>query len=313
MGMIFISVGILQSTEENIGCTWEHLEVLPTCLEGLQISMGMPITILGVLVKILQAPWITTELSQKNNICFRNTAGTPGNHSYYLSSNDFSNSWIQFVFSSMYLYSYPSTHNASGLAAGGIWQEFKVCLTTTIEWTDIFTLKLRSSVIEEALRGHAHVNYKDRIEGPGRYTWRLWSCKVADVLGSCDPASLEICTLEAMMVLSWRPWLCKLGGYSQVILEMNVEVMIVQSSRCKISELYDTLGGRNCARVDEYLKSVHVRRAGCWNCFHLLVDSQPWECDGENFLLSYHRGVADGSQSRREIHWKWKQHSGVNS
>jgi len=34
---------------------------------------------------------------------FGNAAGAPGNHSYYLSFNNFQNLCIQFVFSSMYL------------------------------------------------------------------------------------------------------------------------------------------------------------------------------------------------------------------
>jgi hypothetical protein len=55
MGMIFITVGIPQSTEENIGFTWEHLGVLATCLDRLQICLSIPMTILGVLVKWLQA------------------------------------------------------------------------------------------------------------------------------------------------------------------------------------------------------------------------------------------------------------------
>ena len=40
-------------------------------------------------------------------------------HTYYLSFNDFQNVCIQFVFSSMDLYSYLSTDGISGLAARG--------------------------------------------------------------------------------------------------------------------------------------------------------------------------------------------------
>jgi len=61
-------------------CTWEHLG----------------------------ARWITVEQSGKN-ILFRNAAGAPGNHSYYLSFNNFQILCIQFVFSSMYLYIYIDT------------------------------------------------------------------------------------------------------------------------------------------------------------------------------------------------------------
>jgi len=76
-------------------------------------SLGAPATSRG-------APRITVEQSGKNDIFYGNAAGAPGNHSYYLLFNDFQNSCIQFVFSSMYLYSYPSTHGMSGLAAGGV-------------------------------------------------------------------------------------------------------------------------------------------------------------------------------------------------
>jgi len=63
---------------------------------------------------------------------FGNAAGAPGNHSYYLSFNNFQNLCIQFVFSSMYL-CYLSTHGISGLAARGDCQQFKVRLKMTIE------------------------------------------------------------------------------------------------------------------------------------------------------------------------------------
>jgi len=68
-------------------CTWEH--------------MGAPVTTLG-------APRITVEQTQKNNIFFGNAVGVPGNHSYYLSFNDFQNSYIHFVFWSLYLCVYVS-------------------------------------------------------------------------------------------------------------------------------------------------------------------------------------------------------------
>jgi len=63
---------------------------------------------------------------------FGNAAGAPGNHSYYLSFNDFQNLCIQFVLSSMYL-CYLSTHGMSGLAAHGDCQQFEGRLKMTIE------------------------------------------------------------------------------------------------------------------------------------------------------------------------------------
>jgi len=75
---------------------------------------------LRVTATCLGTSQITVEQSRNNNIFFGNTAGAPGNHSYYLLFNDVYNSCIQFVFSSMYPYSYPSTQGIiSGLAAGG--------------------------------------------------------------------------------------------------------------------------------------------------------------------------------------------------
>jgi len=58
----------LQSNWERRRQAWEHLEALAT-------SLG--------------APRITVEQSGKNNIFFGNDAGAPGNHSYYLSFNNF--------------------------------------------------------------------------------------------------------------------------------------------------------------------------------------------------------------------------------
>jgi len=78
------------------GCTWEHLWSPIRSLEA-------PVTSLG-------APPIIIEQSRRKKIFFGNTAGAPGNHSYYLSFNDFQNSGIQFVFSSMYLSIYIATH-----------------------------------------------------------------------------------------------------------------------------------------------------------------------------------------------------------
>jgi len=67
MGATVRGLETTQSAGEYVGCTWEHL--------------GMPATSLG-------PPQITVEQSGKN-IFFGNAAGGPGNHSYYLSFNDF--------------------------------------------------------------------------------------------------------------------------------------------------------------------------------------------------------------------------------
>ena len=76
-----ISAG-LQSNWECRGQAWEHLGAPVTNLGAQATNLGAPVTNHG-------APLITVEQSGKNNIFFGNTAGAPGNHSYYLSFNDF--------------------------------------------------------------------------------------------------------------------------------------------------------------------------------------------------------------------------------
>jgi len=73
---------------------------------------------MGARTTSVGAPRITVEQLGKI-ILFGNAAGAPGNHSYYTSFNGFKNLCIQYVFSSMYLHSNPSTHGISGLPAGG--------------------------------------------------------------------------------------------------------------------------------------------------------------------------------------------------
>jgi len=52
-------------------------------------SLRVPTTSLGAPATILEAPRITLEQSGKNNIFIGNAPGALGNHSYYLSLNDF--------------------------------------------------------------------------------------------------------------------------------------------------------------------------------------------------------------------------------
>jgi len=82
MGVIVIGLGTPQSAGENFSCTWEHLGAPATSLGATVTSLGAPATSLG-------APRITVEQSGKNNILFGNGAGAYGNHSYYLSFNDY--------------------------------------------------------------------------------------------------------------------------------------------------------------------------------------------------------------------------------
>jgi len=72
----------LQSNWEHRRQAWEHLGALATILGVPATSLGAPATSLGT-------PRMTVEQSGKNNVFFGNAAGVPGNHSYYLSFNDF--------------------------------------------------------------------------------------------------------------------------------------------------------------------------------------------------------------------------------
>jgi len=104
---------------------------------GLQVHLG--------------ARWITVEQSGKN-IFFGNAANAPGNHSYYISFNDFQNLCIQFVFSSIYLW---------------------ICITTYLH-----TVYLDGQ--------HAVIVSKSRCG------WRWQLSELRDTLRGRDRASLEI-------------------------------------------------------------------------------------------------------------------------
>jgi len=93
-------------------------------------------------------------------------SGSTSNHSHVFSL--YSHLCISI---SMYLYSYPSTHAISGLAAGGAWEQFEVHLKMTIEWTQ-------------------------------RYTPRPWSGEFGDTFGGGNRAYLGI-HLEAVIERDW--------------------------------------------------------------------------------------------------------------
>ena len=132
---------------------------------------------------------------------------------------------------SMYLYSYPSTHSISVLAAGSAWGQFKVLLKMPIEWTQRYTLRSWSSKFGDALGGPAGVNLEMHSEIVIRWvwscTWRLCSCE----LGGRNRANLEI-HLEAVDRMS---------------LEMHFEAGIERIWRCTSrlwsSEIGGVLGG----------------------------------------------------------------------
>jgi len=69
------SIGPLEGIPSGLQSNWEHRQ--QACEH-----LGAPGTSLGALR-------ITVEQSGKNKIFFGNAAGAPGNHSHYLSFNDF--------------------------------------------------------------------------------------------------------------------------------------------------------------------------------------------------------------------------------
>ena len=82
---------------------------------------------------------------------------------------------------------------------------------------------------------------------------------------------------------TWRPWSCELGGHNWATSEMHLEAVIEQVWRYTwmpwSSDFGDALAGYDRARLEEYLEAVEERCAGWWDFIHLLVNSQPWECD----------------------------------
>jgi len=107
----------LRAPVTNLSARATTLGALATNLRAPATNLGAPATNLGALATnlgapetCLGAPRITVEQSGKNNIFFGNAAGAPGNHSYNLSFNNFLNTCIQFVFSSIYQFIYIATH-----------------------------------------------------------------------------------------------------------------------------------------------------------------------------------------------------------
>jgi len=135
---------------------------------------------------------ITVEQSGKS-IFFGNAAGAPGNHSNYLSFNDFQNLSIQFVSSSMYVCIYIATY----------------LHTVYLDWQHV-------------------VSVSDWM-----CTWRWWSSGLGDTLRGRDPASVEMhveAVIERDWRCNWRPRLSELrdalGGRDRASYDMHMEAVI---------------------------------------------------------------------------------------
>jgi len=209
-----------------------------------------------------------------------NMSGSTSNHSHVFSLYSH-----LCIYVSMYLYSYPSTHAISGLAAGGAWEQFEVRLKMMIEWTQRYTprpwsrdfgdalgggnrayLEIHLEAVMErvwgyALGGHDRVNFQAVIELVRRYTWRQRSSKFGDALGGRDRSSLEMhweAEMEWTQRCTWRLWSSEFGdaqgGRDGVNSEMHLEAVIDRVWRCtgrpRSSELRDALGGRGRASLE---------------------------------------------------------------
>ena len=205
----------LQSNWKLWQQAWERQQQAQKHLEVTATNLGAPATCQG-------APRITVEQSGKNNIFFGNAAGAPGNHSYYLSFNDLYNSCIQFVFSSIYLCIYITTHlhtvyldwlqavlesnsrcawkgqssELSDSLRGHDRASLEMQLVTEIEWCQRFTGRPCPSELGDAVGGPGLVNsemhFVAMIEGLWRYTGRPWSSEFGDILWDRDRVRLEM-------------------------------------------------------------------------------------------------------------------------
>ena len=157
---------------------------------------------------------------------------------------------------SMYLYSNPSTHSISRLAAGGTWDEFTVRTKMMIEWTQGYTPRPRSSEFGGALGGRDRVNSEMHL---GAVMEQVWGC-------------------------TWRPWWSEFG-------DKHVKAIIEWTYRCTprlwSSEFGDILAAYDRPRMEVVdLETFDERRAGClWDSLDWLVNSKLWECDNVTLTL----------------------------
>jgi len=206
----------------------------------------------------------------------------------------------------MYLYSYPSTHTISGLAAGGAWEEFMVRLKMTIEWNQRYTPRLWSSNFGDALGGADRAYLKIHLEAVIVRVWRY-------LLGGHDRANMQA-VIEQIWKYTWRwwsrefgdmhcrPWSCVLAGRNQASLEIHLEAVVKRVWRYTwrpwLSEIGWVLGG-----------GWWIVR---WDSIHQWVNSEPWEGDKVTLPLKVLWRTGWWQSIGREVHRKLKGHSGVN-
>jgi len=118
------------------------------------------------------------------------------------------------IYVSMYLYSYPSTHAISGLAA--------VCR--------IYTPRHPVHLRYHCISAHPPSLPDDILDRARlRCTWRRRLSELRDALGDWDRVNSEM-HLEAGIVrgwrCTWRPWSCELAGRNRASLEIHLEAVI---------------------------------------------------------------------------------------
>jgi len=206
----------------------------------------------------------------------------------------------------MYLYSYPSTHSISGLAAGGAWEQCQVRLIMTIEWTQRYTLRLWSSEFGDAIGDRDWVNseihWEAVIEWVWRYTWRPRSSELGDALWGHDWVSSGMQSeteIELTQRYTLRPWPSEfgdaLGGWDGVNSEMHLEAMIKWVWICPwrpwSSEFGHAIGGRDQVNSEMHSEAVTERVLRC-TCSRL------WSCEIGGVLEVVDLEAVDGRRAR---------------
>jgi len=139
---------------------------------------------------------ITVEQSGKNIIFFGNAAGASGNHSYYWSFNNISNSCIQFVFSSMYQCIYIATHLHT------IYLDWLQAVLESNLWC---TWKWPLSELRDTHPGRDQASLEMHMEKVikhiRRYTARECSSEIRNALRDRVRASLEMHLASAKCIL----------------------------------------------------------------------------------------------------------------
>jgi len=226
MGVIVTSMGTPMSARENYGGTWKYLEAAATSLAALTTRLGAPARCLG-------APQLTIEQSGKK-IFFRNSCWCAW-ISYLLHIVPWFWTLIYSVWNLIYISMYRCIYIAAHLYTVYLdwlqvvlesnvryaWKWRSSELRDTLHGRDQLSLGMHlvsvikciwrycwrwsESNVEDALWDRYRASFEILFETMSMRTWRPWSSKWGDSLEPCDWVSLEICTLESMMVRTWRP------------------------------------------------------------------------------------------------------------